>query len=229
MRQATLVALVGLIVGIVGVGASIGIPLWLNFGREGETRDLDILVWSDVSGMEAIGGLGDRISVLFDGEPVSALRMTDLAIENTGNQELRSEDFDGPLELAFEGEGQILDATITQSNPPDIRTSLSIVDGLKAQLEPALFNAGDSVRVRLISSTDLSSPLVVTARIAGIKSVDVKPVAPAEEEGQSPSEFAAAIVGGMGALLATALVTSSVLRLPIPWRDLLRKLRFTAP
>ena len=134
-----------LIVAVVGV--LITVVLWRR-GRQRKAISYRLTTARVVSVRKEAG---DRITVLYDGAPVSDVRLVDLHIECSGNVEIAVSDYDKPLVVKLGAGAQILSSAVSKRSPPDLDVKLHREsDSLK--IDPVLLNEGDAFNVTALVS-----------------------------------------------------------------------------
>jgi len=147
------------------------------FSQEREVKALQIVILANTSLVEIEPIIAEDIRLIYRDEPAVNLSLIQVKVENVGNQAIRSEDYVQPIRFVFPSEVKIVEASVSDSNPPNI--------GMKAQIEtnaatlsPVLLNAGDRVIFRFIvvnMPADIGeNPFQIEgARIVDVQSIDV--------------------------------------------------------
>ena len=94
-----------------------------------------------------------ELTILYKSEEIKELYVLVLEIKNTGNLDIRPEDFVGPLH--FKTGARVVDAKITETHPEDFGIALEAVGPDKVVLTKCLFKAGEWLTVK---TTLLSAP-----------------------------------------------------------------------
>ena len=115
----------------------------------------------------------ERIEILLDDVLVEQLWLTKFKLVNNGSSPIRRRDFDEPIQFSANGEAIILRMVIEESSPPNLKPDISR-GPFTFDLEPLLLNEGDSISFNVLSLSTLEG-LLVSSRIAGLRSIDVKP------------------------------------------------------
>ena len=111
-------------------------------------------------------GVAPRITIAYDGKPVSNVRLLEITFANTGNMPITSKEFERPLILSFAGEARVLAAEISQQRPANLGAQVS--QGEKSiAIAPLLLNRGDSFTVRTTVS-DSNGEFKADTRIVGV-------------------------------------------------------------
>lgn len=91
-------------------------------------------------------GVGDEISILYADEPVRDVRLLNLRIANTGNGDIKPDDFESPFSVALGESARVLGPpTVGNTNPPELEPELSVRDQ-KLVIAPLLLNGSRSWR-----------------------------------------------------------------------------------
>jgi hypothetical protein len=123
-------------------------------------------------------GVEDQVSVLYAGEPVRDVRLLNLRIANTGNGDIKPEDFEVPFSVALGKGARVLSGpTVGNTNPSELRPELSLKED-RLVIAPLLLNGsrswrggeGDWFEVTSLVS-QLSQGDRLTARIAGVPKI----------------------------------------------------------
>ncbi len=97
------------------------------------------------------------------------------AVKNTGNQPIIESDYSKPLSFTFNPQDQLLDASVTSSNPPNIGLVLNKASPYQAVAEPVLLNPGDTVSISfiviLMDEPSAIDHFHVDGRIVGVSSI----------------------------------------------------------
>lgn len=141
-----------------------------NFG-------LQAVILTNTSLVSVAQDYSDEIEVSFKGQPADNLSLVDVKIENTGNQPIRTVDFEAPINFVFPQDSIVADASVVGSAPRDFSPSLRIDSPNVVSVNPQLFNGGDRAIFRFIvkniPKTSSLPPFEVHARIANISQVEL--------------------------------------------------------
>ena len=201
------IALATLIVPVLGLLLS----FYFNFYRQRpEKKALTVNKIYDSSAKDLLEPLLRRAGVVAN-LLSKDIRVTELEIKNTGNTEIRMEDFEQlqPLSISFEGEGEILDFDIKETQPRDLDPQISRQDSTQLRIEPCLLNPNDVIRLEILSSYPSDLPLRARARIAGIKEVAVADLTTRPEIALESYRFF--LMNAVAALATAAAVLASML------------------
>jgi hypothetical protein len=109
-----------------------------------------------------------RVQILFDGEPVTEVRLVIITVNNYGNEPIRVDDFERPLRFSWSAPAKILAAEVIEVNPetlqPTIQAGVSEI-----VVDPLLLNPGDWLRIRTLINQ--AGKLSVDARVVGVKRI----------------------------------------------------------
>jgi len=156
-----LIVLIGPAIGVVGIGVSI--YLW----RRARARPAISYRLTSPPVVNVHRGVEDRISVLYDNERVTDVRLLDLRVENTGNVAITAGAFEAPMSIPLGDTARVLNQpNVGKTVPPELQPHVS-VDGQDLVIAPLLLNAGDSFELTVLVS-QLSDGNSLKARIAGV-------------------------------------------------------------
>ena len=139
-----------------------------------------------------------RLQVLFDAKPVQNVTLLTIRLSNTGNVEIKSEDYERPISIGFNKNTGILKTSVIDKNPPDLpiaigRWSTGTVTPLGREpkpdmilwhginIHPILLNSGDYFTLSILTS-DFDRNLKVEGRIAGVTAIERRVNSPLRDE-----------------------------------------------
>src|ERR1700675_427983 len=109
-----------------------------------------------------------RVQILFDGAPVTDVRLVTITINNSGNESIRVDDFERALRISWAEPARILTAEVVEVSPeslqPTTRTGVNDI-----VLNPLLLNPGDWLRIKTLINQ--VGKLSVDARVVGGKRI----------------------------------------------------------
>jgi hypothetical protein len=112
-------------------------------------------------------GVEDRITVHYDNDRVTDVRLLNLRVENTGHGEITATHFGEPFSVALGEDARILgQPTVVATTPLDLLPEVSI-EGASILIAPLLLNEGDYFEISALVS-NLGTDGHLRARIAGI-------------------------------------------------------------
>jgi hypothetical protein len=163
----TLLMLLGPVVGLIALVVTV--YLW----RRDRVRKAITYRFSAPPVAHVYHGVEDQIEILYNGAAVQDVRLLSLRIANTGNADIRVEDFETPFAVALGDNARVLGPpTVADRNPPDLKPEVTVEDG-ELRIAPLLLNAaglssaGDSFEVTALVSR-LTEGEQLRARIAGV-------------------------------------------------------------
>lgn len=147
--------------------------------------------------------LKDKLQILFEKVTVRNVSLLIIKIVNNGSVPIASTDFERPLKLLFKESSRVLDAQTVEVKPDSLRPQLGHQEN-QITLEPLLLNSGDYITIKAVVE-QYQSPLEVTARIIGVKSINQ--ILPTETniEPMIPIAQIAATLAGIGLYQLVAL------------------------
>ena len=113
-----------------------------------------------------------KIQVFFDKKPIQQVYLIVIKVMNSGNEPIRTTDYETPISFSLNKETEILSAEITEKDPIDIQASIDI-EGNKVLISPALLNTEDSLTLKLLA-TKFNKEIIVGGRISGVKEITEK-------------------------------------------------------
>ena len=113
------------------------------------------------------------VQVLYNSKPVSNVRLVILKIWNSGNQEVKLDDYVKNQGIKFDcgSSSEILDVQITEKIPPNLDVTLT-KSSESFLLDPFLLNKRESLTIQVLISSDNDS-IVVDARINGTEQIAI--------------------------------------------------------
>jgi hypothetical protein len=123
--------------------------------------------------------------VLYEGRKIPNFSILNLRIANVGGQPILADDFRTPLSLDLTGISEILSARQTGADPDSLQIDPTI-DGESVTLSKELMNPGDwfSLEIGVVPEPGIAPMVFPTARIVGVKDVEVVATVPATGEGE---------------------------------------------
>jgi hypothetical protein len=191
------IAILGIVVGAVIGAAGIAVAILVyRWQRERRTLHFEMLSHSALLGSDHREVTG--LQLLYNGQPVKDAHLLRIRFVNTGNKEIRPEDFKLPVGVRAEN-ARVLLADVIDSSSPDMDLRLSCADG-EAWFEPVLLNPGDSVTVQVMYDDD--DQFRIRGRIAGIKEIE-----PLEKGGYIPTVAELLVEAALRAVGAAAPIS----------------------
>jgi hypothetical protein len=109
-----------------------------------------------------------RVQILFDGAPVTEVRLVTITVNNWGNQPIRVDDFERPLRFSWSEPSKILTAEVIEVSPESLQPRIKAGVN-EIVVDPLLLNPGDWLRIKTLINQ--ASKLSVDARIVGVKRI----------------------------------------------------------
>ena len=155
---------VGAVVSVVALVVAV-VAVWIQVRRKSFVysilADNELLHRKDI--------LGDRVTVHFDSQAVSSLRLVSLQFSNDGYVAIAKSDFESPVTVSFPIGAKVLSAIPGSTQPEGLPVELSVHQGAVV-VSPLLLNRDDSFTVQVIL-TGASGKPKVTARLLGVKEI----------------------------------------------------------
>lgn len=153
--------------------------------------------------------VGERITVLYDDEPVRGVQVVTVRIFNSGDEPLRESDFDGPIRLDFGAPARILQAEVERTVPGNLEPELYVADSA-VSVQPLLLNVRNSVTVA-VTLADFPGRLRVTGRAVGVD--EVEDVSDKAESPVWPTRLQLVFTG-----IAVSIIAALILSFVVPDR-----------
>jgi hypothetical protein len=109
-----------------------------------------------------------RVQILFDGAPVTEVRLVIITVNNWGNEPIRVDDFERPLRFSWSEPAKILTAEVIEVSPESLQPTIKAGVN-EIVVDPLLLNPGDWLRIKILINQ--LSKLSVDARVVGIKRI----------------------------------------------------------
>lgn len=151
-------------------------------------------------------GVFEDVDVVYNGERLTRPWYSRVRIANDGNVEIRSDDFEVPLLVQWEG-ARLLAVKVTAWQPSGLRVECSL-DGDSFSVEPLLMNVGDWFDVDVLLDGGQATPAIAT-RIAGVRSIE-----PVERRARRQDRWFTTLAGvvGVGGIALSGFVPGSALK-----------------
>ena len=111
-----------------------------------------------------------RVQILFDGAPVTEVRLLIITVNNWGNEPIRVDDFERPLRFSWPEPARILTAEVAEVNPESLQPTIHAGVN-EIAVDPLLLNPGDWLRIKILMSQ--VTKISVDARVVGVKQITV--------------------------------------------------------
>jgi hypothetical protein len=139
------------------------------------------------------------VQILFDGMPVTDVRLVVITVNNSGNESIRADDFERALRFSWAEPARILTAEVVEVSPESLQPTIKAGVN-EIVVDPLLLNRGDWLRIKtLINQVGKMS---VDARVVGVKRI-LKAVA--TSKGPSAKKLLFIGIAGMTGLLLIIL------------------------
>lgn len=192
------------VVGIL-IGAIISV---ISYFLQRQKRSLVYSVKTNVAVVFVTDDMKNRVRVTFDNVEVSDVRLIELFILNNGNQPIKADDFERPLQFSFGEQAKVLGCEVITKEPANLAPSIvfTTLENLII-VEPLLLNRRDQFTIKILV-TGYKTELVADTRIAGVSKVERKPFAAAISGVESAQKWVTyAVIGGLGLFLVFTLRT----------------------
>jgi hypothetical protein len=174
---------VGAAAGVLALGVPVVLHL-LQCRRKALTYD----IISSISLTGPVEEWGENLQIEFGGKQVCQVYLLLVKFSNSGNQPIRSNDYERPLNLSIEAPARVLTAQVTGTNPSNLLPDLlpDGAGGWSSKLAPelaleselrivplksALLNPGDSYTIKVLVSQFTPGRLKIDGRIVGVQDI----------------------------------------------------------
>jgi len=93
--------------------------------------------------------MGD-IEILYKGKAAKNVFLTQVRLRNSGNQAILDSDYSRNLSFEFDADAEVIDYSVTDSEPANIGMVLTRTSISKVEVLPVLLNPGDMTTIRFI-------------------------------------------------------------------------------
>jgi hypothetical protein len=159
--------LVGNLISVIGilVSSGLGLTYYLKARRR---RGLTYSVLSTRL-LSMYPESGGRVRILFDEQPVQDVGLVFVTIRNSGNEPIRTADFEVPVRLSLSAAARIISADVTQTTPSYLPVTIQLDGPGALVVTPLLLNISDSLTIKLLITDFGVGDLTVSGRIVGIE------------------------------------------------------------
>jgi len=158
------ISIIGIIVTII-----IGLPA-IYFSVNTLRKNLSYQIISYYTTSYKTKETGDSLRFFYNSKEIENLHSLLIEFVNKGSEPIRSDDFEGDLEIKFCTNTKILRFEIVETTPANINVQYVICDSI-IKIKPTLINPNDRIRAMAILTGEDSKPQIY-GRIAGIKEVE---------------------------------------------------------
>jgi hypothetical protein len=161
---------IGAAIGLIGVVSAIILGVVL-FRLQRRRKELGYRVLSETRVVSVEAAVGERVQILYEGQPVSNVYLVVVELVNSGNQPIIPDDYHYPLHIGLGQGARVLAAEQVSSKPNGITAPVSITESLeRVRVDPVLLNAGDSLGLKFLV-TQYGGNLDVDARVVGVREI----------------------------------------------------------
>ena len=130
--------------------------------------------WTETPLVRVTSGYHDELEIQYRGEPVSTLSVFELALLNSGNQDIPETAWSTPMKLSFGDSARVLKVRINAVWDDDLHPRLRLLpndeEARTVELQPLLLNHGDGMRLAFVVEGGVMQP--PHARIQGVKRLE---------------------------------------------------------
>lgn len=182
-------------------------PIIITYYFQREKIELSVELQGNTSVVQVEKRFAKDISVNYNGQEINSLSVLDISVKNTGNRPIRKADFEDPVHFNYTGL-IVPPPEVLNKSPNSLKPSFEKETDGALKLKPLLLNPGDSFSFRtfIIDPKNNETPVAVTGRIVGVKTIIF------EKADTTKSEYA--LIGAIIGILVSFLVSgTSVLQL----------------
>lgn len=189
IKKSTLIALSGLIIGLLGV---IGPILWDLY----KNNSALLVELNEIGAVVDATNRPDGLNVVYKGKELKELYILKFIIKNSGNRPILKKDVVSPLSIKFQDSDKIVDVQPSSSKPDGIERHISYDSKLGLVLTDFdLLNPGDYFSIKVLT-TSSNNNFDVKGRISGVKEISTsKSSEITQDESQKTFEKTAKKVG----------------------------------
>jgi hypothetical protein len=174
MRREYFWAIVGALAGVVGVIVSVA---FFFSGRSEQARAIgvELISRSVLVDEHVLSARQGRLQVLYDGKEIPNYAILQFRVSNTGNQPIRSVDYEENVGLHFWDLERVLSVEEVSADPGDVSVTCN-VNGDHVAFSNVLLNSGDSyvIETRVVPEPGRLPGVEATGRVAGVKRIGFK-------------------------------------------------------
>lgn len=152
---------------------TLGVTVYLFFFGQ-QFKALQVVILANTSLVEVEQSIAQNIKISYKGDDISNLSLVQLKLENIGSKAVLETDYVRPIKFSFPAQSKIIEASITESNPPNVGMSIQSNQNI-ATLSQVLLNPKDRVIIRfLIANTPTQNsniPFDIDARIVEVQRI----------------------------------------------------------
>jgi len=144
----------------------VGVILWFKGRRR---KDLSFLTSCTTVLPKVEDTVRKKLKILYEEKEVKQIYLNTVTLLCSGNEPIRSDDYEGSIELGFGNTVEILSAEIVKPSKRCLEPSFNVEDG-SVYLVPILMNHGDRIDMKILTESR-PQKMAIRARIAGIDEV----------------------------------------------------------
>ncbi|MBC8461264.1 MAG: hypothetical protein H8D67_25050 [Deltaproteobacteria bacterium] len=148
---------------------AIVVPITIYLIYQRKKREFSYTILSKTRLFTIHDEVRDRLQVSLDGNPIEDVYLLIIRFQNSGNVSLVSADFESDVVMDLNHEAQIISNEVIETTPADLEYTI-IGKGNSLQISPSLFNANDSITIKMLIS-DYEEIKSVKGRIVGVSNI----------------------------------------------------------
>lgn len=111
----------------------------------------------------------DKLSIAYEGKPISQLTLNLIRLINSGNTPITTSDFVRPPTILFDESSEIISAEVSDKKPTGLEATVTY-NSTQVTINPTLLNSGDSLEIKILSSGQ-GNITSVNGRIVGVREI----------------------------------------------------------
>lgn len=159
-----------ILLGFLAVIAAITVPLIIYFLQKSRKR----LSYEVISNTQLVGiksEIKDKVKILYDEKQVINVHLISIRFINNGNQPISIDDYAKPITINYNNPISVLTCEVLEQYPENLDVVIA-KESRYIKIDPLLLNSNDSFVIKVLAS-DFSGDLIVSARIKGVKKLEV--------------------------------------------------------
>jgi hypothetical protein len=111
----------------------------------------------------------DKLSIAYEGKPISQLTLNLIRLINSGNTPIATTDFVRPPTILFDDSSEIVSAEVSERKPDGLEASVTY-NNTQVMINPTLLNGGDWFEIKILSSGE-GNIASVNGRVVGVREI----------------------------------------------------------
>jgi hypothetical protein len=111
----------------------------------------------------------DKLSIAYEGKPISQLTLNLIRLINSGNTPITTTDFVRPPTILFDETSEIISAEVSERKPTGLEATVTH-NSTQVTVKPTLLNGGDWFEIKILSSGQ-GKITSVKGRVVGVREI----------------------------------------------------------